>query len=307
MKRLYVIGNGFDLHHNLPTGLNNFRDYIKLNHPLEYQNLEYIFHRYDTHIGYNNWNELETMLICTTELDSMLEDAIESSEKDMDRASFWNDIQYNVMRIERDLKLLKENLDNWIVSINISDYKSKEYIHFESDDIFLTFNYTDTLQQLYDVLDAQVIHIHGSSVKEKVLGHNEKYYELRLSNITQEDFENGLEVDWRIEEAKKILNHIPILFYKNSESIIKKNRVFFDTISSCDEIVFMGWSLGLQDAVYMDEILSKIKDGAIINVVYYKDDDKALRNYQQFFERYICNKYKVSYYTWEMVSKLFEC
>ncbi len=303
MKRLYVIGNGFDLHHNLPTGLNNFRNYMKFNHPLEYQNLEYFFHRYDTHIGENNWNELETMLICTTELDSMLEDAIESSEKDMDRASFWNDIQYNVMRTERDLKLMKENLDNWIASINISAYKPKGYIHFESDDIFLTFNYTDTLQQLYDVLNAQVVHIHGSNSKEKVLGHNEKYHELRLNNITQEDFDNGIEEDWRIEEAKETLNHIPILFYKNSESIIKKNRAFFNKVSSCDEIVFMGWSLGLQDEVYMDEILSQIKSGSIIDVVYFNDNDK--KRYQTFFDGYISNKYNVSYYTWETIGELF--
>lgn len=303
MKRLYVIGNGFDLYHNLPTGLNNFRDYMKLNHPSEYQNLEYIFHRYDTHIGDNNWNELETMLICTTELDSMLEDAIESSEKDMDRASFWNDIQYNVMSIERDLKSLKENLDGWIASINISAYNPKKYIHFGPDDIFLTFNYTDTLQQLYDVLDAQVLHIHGNNIQEKVLGHNEQFYELQLSNITQEDYENETEEDWRIEEAKEILNHIPILFYKNSESIIKSNRAFFDKVSLCDEFVFMGWSLGLQDEIYMDEILSKIKNESKINVVYFKDDDK--KRYQTFFSKYNSNKYIVSYYTWKAISELF--
>lgn len=265
---------------------------MKLSYSLEYQSLEYIFRRYDTHIGDNNWNELETMLICTTELDSMLEDAIESSEKDMDRASFWNDIQYNVMRIERDLKSLKENLNGWIASINISSCNPMKYIHFESDDIFLIFNYTDTLQYIM-FFDAQVLHIHGSNVQEKILGHNEQYCELRLNNITQETFKNGIEGDWRIEETKEILNHIPSMFYKNSKSIIERNRDFFDKISFCDEFVFMGWSLGLQDEIYMDEILSKIKKDSKIDVVYFKDDDK--KRYQTFLSKYGNNEYNVSY------------
>lgn len=303
MNRLFVIGNGFDLHHNLPTGLNNFRDYMKSKHPSEYQNIQRFFFRYYGYIERDNWNELETFLSCTIQIDAMLDDSIEYSEKDMDRASFWNDIQYNVMGFERDLKLLKACLDSWIASINISDYKPKKYIRFDSDDLFLTFNYTDTLQQLYGVLDDKVLHIHGRNVQEKVLGHNEEYYEFRLINITQVDFENGNDIDWRIEEAKEILNHIPLLFYKDSESIIRNNSTFFDKVSSCNEIVFMGWSLGLQDEVYMYEILSKIKDGSIINVVYYKDDDK--KRYQEFFNKYIRNEYKVSYYTWETIDGLF--
>lgn len=303
MKRLYVIGNGFDLHHNLPTGLNDFRDYIKLNHPLEYQNIHHFFYRYYGHIERDDWNELETLLSCTIQINAMLDDAIEYSERDMDRAPFWNDIQYSVMGIERDLKLLKESIDSWIASIDISAHKPKNYIHFESDAIFLTFNYTTTLQQLYNVLDTQVLHIHGSNTQEKVLGHNEQYYELQLSNITQEDVENGMEEDWRIEEAKEVLNRIPILFYKNSESIIKSNRAFFNNVSSCNEIVFMGWSLGLQDKIYMDAILSTIKKDSMINVVYYNDNDK--QRYQSFFVKYNCNKYSVSYYTWETIGELF--
>lgn len=295
MKRLYVIGNGFDLHHNLPTGLNNFRDYMKSNHALQYQNIDYFFSRYVPHIKHNDWNELETMLICTTELDAILEDAIESVETDTDKASFWNDIQYSANSIKADLTIMKESLDNWIAGINISDYNPKKYIQFDPDAIFLTFNYTETLQKLYGVLDTQVLHIHGSNIQEKVLGHNESYSDLPP---------NIMEDDWRVEEAKEILNHIPALFYKNSESIIESNRIFFDKISDCDEIIFMGWSLGLQDEMYMDEILSKIKNDSKINVVYFKDDDK--KRYQTFFAKYSSNKYSVSYYTWETVNKLFK-
>ena len=29
MKRLFVIGNGFEIHHDLPTRYKNFRDYVK--------------------------------------------------------------------------------------------------------------------------------------------------------------------------------------------------------------------------------------------------------------------------------------
>ena len=33
MRKFYIIGNGFDINHNLPTNYKYFREYIRVNNP----------------------------------------------------------------------------------------------------------------------------------------------------------------------------------------------------------------------------------------------------------------------------------
>lgn len=33
MKHLYIIGNGFDLHHGIPSGYHSYRQWLEENHP----------------------------------------------------------------------------------------------------------------------------------------------------------------------------------------------------------------------------------------------------------------------------------
>ena len=170
--------------------------------------------------------------------------------------------------------------------------------------MFLNFNYTDTLQLLYRIPDSQVLHIHGQKKCQKVFGHNECFSEpLPTSNLTQEDYDHGIEVDWRIEEAKTILNNIPLLFYKDSSSIINANSAFFDAIKNYEEIIFMGWSLGNQDEMYMNEILFNLSEHTKIYVVYFDSD--TVKRYENYFERHGYFKKRATYYHWQEVSKLF--
>lgn len=306
MKRFYIIGNGFDLHHGLPTGLNDFRKYLKSHNPNCYKFINNIIADYNPSFDSNDWNRIEDELVCTTELDydHMLEEAIASAETDMDRASYWHDIPFNADYFNRDFPDFKRCFDSWIDSIDIRAVKRDASIHFGTADVFLTFNYTDTLQLLYGVSDSRILHIHGSKETEKVFGHN-VYFEdpLPRSQLTQEDFDHGIEDDWRIEEAKMILNRIPALFYKNSAAIIEANQSFLYRISAYDEIVFMGWSLGAQDEIYMSKILSERKPDSKIRVVYHSADAAVKARYENFLKRYQIQN--VSYHTWDEVERLF--
>ena len=305
MKRLFIIGNGFDLHHNLPTGLNDFRKYMARHFPEDYRSIIRFLEKYFSDEVAREWNGLETMLSCTRDIEEMLDEAIASSETDMDRASYWNDIQYNAGVSEKEFSALMERLDTWIDSISVPEASPDPNIHFVPSDIFLNFNYTDTLQKLYGIKEKQILYIHGSSTKSKILGHNEPCDEFPLinANLTSEDIEHGLEEDWRIEEAKEILNRIPAIFFKDSCSIIQKNNAFFENIRSYDEIVFMGWSLGEQDEIYMDEIMACVSDKASIKVVGYSPS--ALQKYEDFFEGRNFFQHSVSYFLWNEVEHVF--
>lgn len=308
MKRLFVIGNGFDLHHNLQTGYNDFKKYLKLEEPEYFDFINNLMLKNNPDFDSNDWSEIETELICVMSIDydGLLNEAIESSEKDMDRASYWNDIQFNAEYFNRDLPNFKKSFDEWIDTIDFSRAFVDENLVFTRDDHFLNFNYTKTLQILYGIKESQVLHIHGENGTDKVFGQSE-YYEdpLPLSNLTQEDYDNGIEDDWRIEEAKGILNSIPKTFYKDCEAIIEENRTFFDSLCEFDEIVFMGWKLGPQDIPYIEEILKNISTRTKIKIVYYSGDKETCSCYDYHLRKAGINEQQVSFHTWEQVSLIY--
>ena len=238
--------------------------------------------------------------------DYMLDEAIEYSETDMDKASYWNDIQFNAEYFNQNLPNFKKCFDSWIDSIDVKAHCADKTIHFGKKDTFLNFNYTNTLQSLYGVDNSQVLHIHGKKSSKKVFGHNVYFEEpLRMSTLTQEDYDHGIEDDWRIEDAKAILNQIPASFYKDSEKIISEHQSFFDAVLDHDEIVFMGWSLGEQDEMSMSQILNKAKNNANFCVVFYANNSTIKSTYQSFFKSYNIQSENTAYYTWEEVGKIF--
>lgn len=79
--------------------------------------------------------------------------------------AYHHDYQYEVDKITRMLSArLKEQFADWVKGINIADaYNSEQYIPpIPRDSLYFSFNYTNTLQQVYAVPDTQIIHIHGN-------------------------------------------------------------------------------------------------------------------------------------------------
>lgn len=145
-----------------------------------------------------------------------------------------------------------------------------------------------------------MLHIHGKLGTEKVFGHNEAISQpFKKKNISQEDYENGEDYDWRIEEAEQILNKIPSLFCKNSQLIIARHKSFFDDIKYYDEIFFLGWALGKQDEVYMDNIISNISQKTKIFIISYTEDGHEI---YKIYLNNIKNK-NIIYDTWKFFSK----
>lgn len=308
MKRLFVIGNGFDLHHNLKTGYNDFRKYLEREEPKYFEFINNLILEYNPDFDSNDWSDIETELICVMgiDYDYLLDEAIASAETDMDRASYWNDIQFNAEYFNQDLPNFKESFDAWIDTINIAHTRKDMDICFLDSDNFLSFNYTKTLEKLYGIKEDSILHIHGQKGTDKVFGQSQYFEEpLPLSNLTQEDYDHGIEDDWRIEEAKEILNSIPALFYKDCKTIIKENKNYFLNMQRYDEIIFTGWKLGDQDKPYMEEILSNISTTSKISVVYHKEDNISRNTYEDYFCRWRISPHKVSYYTWEQIDLLF--
>lgn len=267
--RLYIIGNGFDIRHGLPTGYKHFKSYVAKNDQELYDAIEEYIPAGD------EWNELESDL---GEIDYELilqnsEIFLASYNTDDWSDSYHHDYQYEVDKITRMLSdRLKEQFADWVKGINIADaYNSEQYIPpIPRESLYFSFNYTNTLQQIYAVPDEKIIHIHGncSYDDDLILGHSFRVEKSLNPYI-------GPDQDTRIAEAYDSIDEYFGNTFKPSEDIIKEESVFFSSLKNVDEVIVLGHSLAEVDGKYFAEINKSIQENARWIVALYRGEEKS--------------------------------
>ncbi|MEX9928080.1 bacteriophage abortive infection AbiH family protein [Providencia rettgeri] len=271
--RLYIIGNGFDIRHGLPTGYKHFKSYVAKNDQELYDSIEEYIPAGD------EWNELESAL---GEIDYELilqnsEMFLASYNTDDWSDAYHHDYQYEVDKITRMLSArLKKQFADWVKGINIADAdNSEQYIPpISRESLYFSFNYTNTLQQIYAVPDEQIIHIHGncSYDDDLILGHSFRVEKSLNPYI-------GPDQDTRIAEAYDSIDEYFGNTFKPSEDIIediiKEERVFFSSLKNVDEVIVLGHSLAEVDGKYFAEINKSIQENARWIVALYRGEEKS--------------------------------
>lgn len=307
--RLYIIGNGFDLAHGLKTSYWDFRKYLKKyaeGFLLEFEKLYgfYPVQLHDRYLSENRqrellrqreeilyeelWNSFEFSLgqadegeiqsICEAAVDSM--QYLESGPVQIEDTL----IEYFNKQFEFVVKL-QDYLLKWAkqIRLNKASVKNSELDH-NKNDLFLTFNYTPTLERVYVIKPAQICHVHGGIPPychvAPIIGHGNK------KTIKQRE-------KWRKEcvevfdEGGASTNQAFADFYrrtlKDTDKMLITNSSFFEKIRNVDEVVVIGHSLGNVDMPYFEEIIRKTVPGIPWKVFYFKKAEKpqmekALKN-----------------------------
>ncbi|HDG1675116.1 TPA: bacteriophage abortive infection AbiH family protein [Kluyvera cryocrescens] len=267
--RLYIIGNGFDIRHGLPTGYKHFKSYVAKNDQELYDAIEEYIPAGD------EWNELESAL-------SKIDYELILQNNDMFLASYstddWSDAyhhdyQYEVDKTTRMLSdRLKEQFAGWVKGINIADaYNSEQYIPpIPRESLYFSFNYTNTLQQIHTVPDRQIIHIHGncSYDDDLILGHSFRMEKSLNTYIGQDQ-------DTRVSEAYDSIDEYFGNTFKHSEDIIKEEKNFFSSLKNVNEVIVLGHSLAEVDGEYFSEINKSIQGNARWIVALYRGEEKS--------------------------------
>ena len=261
-KTLYIIGNGFDQYHGLPTSYKCFLCYMLKQHPNDTERIGFIFDRKNPNKLWSDFeNGLETF------------DSLELVKKNID----------NWIHIERLCEFenlfdnvhseLKSFFHEWVLQIQMKLDNGKR-ITLDKDALFLNFNYTNTLEEFYSISPSKVCHIHMDTLKEEshapIVGHS------RTRNCVEKDkckvckfirdygqfpqWANGLE-DFA-EVVLKELNELWESLAKEPKNqivdnrihTIRDNRCFFDNCSKLEDIYVMGCSLSVVDKDYFKEI-----------------------------------------------------
>jgi hypothetical protein len=279
-NKLFIIGNGFDLSHGIRSGYNDFRDFVKKNDEELFDAVEENF------IGIDLWSDFEEAL-AWLDTDSIEDDAtnyLESYGVNDWKESYHHDYQFEIQkRIDVITVQLKEKFTQWVLQLENNWTKYSCLIPLPNDAIYLTFNYTTTLESLYKLSDKIVFHIHNKIVNESstlILGHSRK-------PTADNSFNKGANLedqDVRITEGNQILDSYFQDTYKSTEIIIAENYSFFTNLKSVEEVIILGHSLSPVDISYFQEIVKCIDIGKVNWKVTYHNETDKLHHMQALIE-----------------------
>ena len=252
-RKLYIVGNGFDLHHGILSDYKHFKKFVQQHDPHLLKVVEHYLPAGE------EWGDLE-LALGKLDVDSIIDDLehfMTSYGADDWSDSGHHDFQYEVKRVVECLSTeLKRQFERWIRGLRIATQATarKRLQTLDPTARFLTFNYTPTLQKLYGVPESHVLHIHGrANLPDNglILGHAWNPQKIRSPN-SRPDI---AEIDTRLMEAHNILDGYFTKTFKPSARLIVENRPFFERLTNLEEISVLGHSLSSVDEPYFRALL----------------------------------------------------
>ncbi|MBN2896937.1 MAG: bacteriophage abortive infection AbiH family protein [Campylobacterales bacterium] len=268
-KTLYIIGNGFDIHHGIKSDYLNFKHYLQ-------EADSAIYNLIEEYISIEeNWSDFEAAL-AKINVDSIIEntsDFLASYGADDWSDAYHHDYQYEVNRIVEGLSgSLKEHFGEWVRQLEIPDRVNLSIhpVHLNTDAQYLTFNYTSSLTDIYGIPESSILYIHGKAKNNEdlVLGHAWNPAEIPSLN----DVPDSESMDTRVMEGNEIINSYFGSTFKDSKKIIAENANYFEDLSGLLDIYVLGHSLSSVDEVYFREIVANIDLTKVRWIVTYHTD-----------------------------------
>jgi len=293
---LFIIGNGFDLSHGLKTSYNDFRRYLVNYCEYKEEQLPKIpepITEYDGDISYDD-QEVVSMLIYL--IDQVNMKNIEYSENN-DCSYSWADVEKSLGELEYDslfeglpdvyekngdiddwktaymyednstllinpVTSIQSYFESWISTIPVNGVEEnltfKELI--KKDDQFLVFNYTPTIQEVYDIPYDDVCHIHGTIGEKIVLGHGD--------NQDAEEKYNKIHIG-----AVDSLTELHLKLKKDVEKCFQIHIGFFNNLKEKDlqNVYSYGFNYGDVDLYYFEKLFNFISTD---DITWFFDDYK---------------------------------
>ncbi len=237
---LFIIGNGFDLWHKLTT---SYHEFYSLNADyLDAQQNYFPTPRY----GEELWSDFESAL---GEFDESVLIA-ENDFMDFSGDDFPTQHLYGLEDAVSDfgkefVSTVTSLFTEWVRGIDLS--QTQCLMAFPSGAKFINFNYTSTLQTLYQIPESSILHIHGAVAQSTrlVFGHSQ---EVMDSDPSEDSYysvaiNSGRQV---LKDLKKPVNHV-------TENILEPWLNKNDLVS---KIIIIGHSLSQIDMPYFKTILN---------------------------------------------------
>jgi len=175
--KLYIIGNGFDRAHQLPTSYSDFARYLNESQPEAYQRIGLLYNHSDENWL---WKDYEANL-SNIDIDGCVEKRIDN----------WNTLSRH--EIENLFDTLYHDLQqlfhDWINTIYVDG--CMDFLNLSPDDYYITFNYTNVLERKYHIPRNHICYIHNDTSNQPylrpVIGHGEGYKQIETRVLLHQE------------------------------------------------------------------------------------------------------------------------
>ena len=267
-NQLFIIGNGFDLHHGIASKFSDFAAYLEHVDPDTFSIAEeYVVPEKDL------WSDLEARFaeIDVDQIEDHAGQFLVSYGAEEWSDAYHHDYEYEVEQIcDAISKKMRNHFADWVRQIEIPPNTITPINSINPSAFFLTFNYTHTLQQLYNISANSILHIHGSAsdlTTEIVLGHGwERQASDLRSSSTDED------TDVRAAGGSRLLDDLLASTFKPTSEILSRNKAFFECLRSVTEVFVFGHSLAQVDQPYFRAVLDHVQADASWTISFHCDE-----------------------------------
>ncbi|MGJ1318751.1 bacteriophage abortive infection AbiH family protein [Sphingobacterium spiritivorum] len=272
--KLYILGNGFDLHHKLKTRYADFHDFLRVhNQDIEfalemYFNFQvdsnYLWKCFEDDLAHYNYQEffdahngidIMSESFKPSECYGLEDEIIESTDSFVGR--------------------IRSSFEDWLLSIEYPsprDLSNDILLDLDPKALFLNFNYTDTLTELYGISRDRILYIHNNASDQfgdLIFGHGQDQEDEPEDN---EIDENGDSNRTMFTDSERASRYPFYALKKDTESVLKNNRDFFRSLKDVSEIIVLGHSYGYVDLPYFKEVKDNIKKSKW-KMAYYSQSD----------------------------------
>jgi len=292
-ETLYIIGNGFDLHHGIASKYADFKTYLaKHDRDLLYA-LEQLYDCDDI------WGDFEQNLLTISRETFMnyispLFPTNEVDHEDFTYAELYFSQDSAGELVDELTANLKKHFHQWIRTLTLPAGYEKRLLRLDPNALYLSFNYTDFLDTTYGVLTHQICYLHGQKSDKTgsiILGHGEspenslenwrkanekeRRFQPRLKNKRNKSYNNSnptylayflkdeTKGNWRSEARYHAINFATERIedyyersFKNFEKVLETHKSFITSLHQIKTIVVIGHSLSKVDLPYFEKILT---------------------------------------------------
>lgn len=263
---LYIIGNGFDLAHGLKTRYQDFKKWLLQNGNQYFvKRIEALYPAICNNNG--EWNDIERALGIFK-----MDEVITFDKFFMDcecQEETYNDVGANIKSVT---VVLPKLLHKWIDTIRLENVAKIYEIDLNS--IIINFNYTSTIEQVYEMEPTKVFHIH-SSLKE-----NSK--EFIIGYRPEDGYDNNV---WDAAKTNDdvIRHNLLTNMIKPIDLCKYQLHCFFSHLSQINEVRVIGHSCSRIDEPYFMDIARTISKNAKWS--FYIHDEVKKESYERFANR----------------------
>lgn len=276
---LYIIGNGFDLHHGVMSSYGAFESWLKGRNKKLYRKLNDV-----CRVDYL-WRDFERAL-ADVDRDYLL------TLGDMWLPDGWTEddgyaeLFYAQDTVREEAENLWGNIQKWfrkwVSNITWKEEYDAKKVCLDYEARFITFNYTPFLETQYGIPAENILYVHGKQGDGKnlpIIGHDgrdtfddwykkngcyKRYYKGKRSNLPEVEM-----MTYSVEEYFS-LSEKPVM------KILCEHQAFIDALYDVEHIYVLGHSLGNVDIPYFKAInaANDYPEKLHWYVSYYSDEEK---------------------------------